>query len=406
MGDTCERGGAPQTSGPTSRRRAYGYRTARPVTHGPGTAGSVGRAGGCRSATVRCTTIVDVSPEPDLEDARWQIRETVDGVAGATRLEFRRGEAHRRYPSSDAEDEPVAVIDDPVTIAEALGVVASADPSPRVVAHALGGLSLDFFADDGDFLGSVQMLSPRWVRSWWFYDARLPSTVLAGVVASLEGPPWDPRADAAIDAALSGAVLAPASQASWLAGAWDSRWPGQEPISYRLRSDARWVRFHSLPQSKRYPDDEHELEEVLTRHRTVLDELAATAGDEDRHVVVVTASWSASSQPIPRSAPVAAAIPGAQYWMSVRTEEDSAFRTWVWTHLYVDVVSLDDPGVEQLLRIVADDQTANALILAPDLSWLYAPYDGGADVYPATPEQRDELAAIHADWLSATDSGL
>ncbi|MFD6971116.1 hypothetical protein [Streptomyces sp. NPDC059949] len=49
----------------------------------------------------------------------------------------------------------------------------------------------------------------------------------------------------------------------------------------------RWVRFHSLPESKRYPEDETEYAIVLDRYNTVLDELFA--GDD---VYVVTTDWS------------------------------------------------------------------------------------------------------------------
>lgn len=358
-----------------------------------------------------CGTIVQVTADRDLDDARWQIRTTLDDLAAATRLEVHRGEAQRTYPAADVDDEPVAVIDDPATIADVLRVLSAADPSHRVVAHALDGLSLVFFTraeddDDDGYLGSVQMLSPGWVRGWWSYDAQLPSAVLTDVVASLESPPWDPRAEMAIDAALAGVVVAPAPQLSWLAGAWDDRWPGRAPIGHTLRSDDRWVRFHSLPQSQRYPQTEAQYVELLGRHRTVLAELSAAGSAGARDVVVVTASWSASSLPVPRSAPVAAAVPGARYWRSVCTDEDPERRESVWTHLFVDRVSLDHPGLEQLLRIVADDQTDGVLLLAPDLSWLYAPYDGGADVYPATAGHRDELATVHADWLPPTDSGL
>ena len=39
----------------------------------------------------------------------------------------------------------------------------------------------------------------------------------------------------------------------------------------------RWVRFHSLPESKRYAESEDEEAEVLRRHLTLLDELTLAA---------------------------------------------------------------------------------------------------------------------------------
>lgn len=41
---------------------------------------------------------------------------------------------------------------------------------------------------------------------------------------------------------------------------WDSWLPGCEPIGHHLRRAfaERWVRFHSLPGSKRYPESDAE----------------------------------------------------------------------------------------------------------------------------------------------------
>ncbi|WP_425586206.1 DUF3885 domain-containing protein [Streptomyces sannanensis] len=45
-----------------------------------------------------------------------------------------------------------------------------------------------------------------------------------------------------------------------LDAAWESNWPGTLPLGHLLRSawPDRWVRFHSLPESKRYADTEAE----------------------------------------------------------------------------------------------------------------------------------------------------
>ena len=56
---------------------------------------------------------------------------------------------------------------------------------------------------------------------------------------------------------------------------WAARWPTTAPVGHLLRDQHRdrWVRFHSLPESKRYPDSEDEYATVLARHHAVLDEL-------------------------------------------------------------------------------------------------------------------------------------
>ena len=47
------------------------------------------------------------------------------------------------------------------------------------------------------------------------------------------------------------------------------------PIGFALRSiyKDRWIRFHSLPDSKRYPGSEEEMQEVVHRATTVANTL-------------------------------------------------------------------------------------------------------------------------------------
>ncbi|MFE7524957.1 hypothetical protein ACFU7Y_04480 [Kitasatospora sp. NPDC057542] len=58
-----------------------------------------------------------------------------------------------------------------------------------------------------------------------------------------------------------------------LTALWERRWPGTEPVGYEISDRWRdvWARFHSLPESKRYPDDEREYAIVLERGVIVTD---------------------------------------------------------------------------------------------------------------------------------------
>lgn len=64
-----------------------------------------------------------------------------------------------------------------------------------------------------------------------------------------------------------------------LTALWRARWGGA-PIGCALsaRHPDRWVRFHSLPDSKRYAETEQEYEVILDRHHRVLAELGADKG--------------------------------------------------------------------------------------------------------------------------------
>lgn len=185
--------------------------------------------------------------------------------------------------------------------------------------------------------------------------------------------------------------------------AWAAVWPGYAPLAHTLRTHPHWLRFHSLPQSKRYAQSEAEYAEILHRHRTVMSELAAAS--DTGEVVLVTCSWSWEQEPASRTSQLEQAAGPAEYWMSVPTDDTDPDGSG-WTHLHYQVLALDDPRIDAVLRLAADDVTAGVMLLDPALAWLYHPYDGGADLYPTTAAHREQLRHAHSAWLSSTASGL
>jgi hypothetical protein len=183
---------------------------------------------------------------------------------------------------------------------------------------------------------------------------------------------------------------------------WDERWPGCSKLPYELcHASDRWVRFHTLPGSKRYPGSDAEYEIVLARHNTILGELMT--GPE---VLVATAGYSATPQPPEpcRSPETSAVHPRAVYWASACMDDDPECK--IWMHLYVSRLPWSAGCLNPLLRKVADDVIANVLVADTDLRWLYHPYDGGMDVILPSTAERDALRERHQDWLSAHPDGL
>jgi hypothetical protein len=82
----------------------------------------------------------------------------------------------------------------------------------------------------------------------------------------------------------------------------ERRRPECPPIAHRLRDHypERWVRFHSLPGSKRFADTADEYATTLDRHNTVLTESAPGAS-----LLVITCEWT--DQDVPR--PPAPGVP-------------------------------------------------------------------------------------------------
>jgi hypothetical protein len=185
---------------------------------------------------------------------------------------------------------------------------------------------------------------------------------------------------------------------------WTDLWGSRPPVSYELRGRFRdrWVRFHSLPGSQRCATCDAEYREIMRRHVAVLTELA---GDTDEDLVAVTVSWSDTAAPVGRAGELSVAAPDAVRWTSVLTD-DSDREQQVWAHLWVSPTSLGGPGLERLLRLAADDVCGPLVLMPATARWLYAPYDGGADVIAETGTARDQLRERHPSWLPAKPAGL
>lgn len=185
---------------------------------------------------------------------------------------------------------------------------------------------------------------------------------------------------------------------------WQRQWPECPPLAHKLKHAYRdrWVRFHSLPGSKRYPGTHAEYDIVLHRYNTVLDELF-----HGQEVRVVTADWSDTSGPVAQSAQHALWNPGAHRWTSVRTDEDETDPDFItYTHLHAARAPWRSGLLDDLLRAVADDNAAGVMITSLAFDRIHHPYDGGADVLLPTTAERDALELRHTDWLSTHPSGF
>ena len=186
---------------------------------------------------------------------------------------------------------------------------------------------------------------------------------------------------------------------------WQDCFPDCEPISHLLRPTFRdrWVRFHSLPESKRYPEGESEYETVLHRHNRVLDELAGAG----RSVVLLTTGYSESSLPVRTYPELDALDPHAKPWRTVPMHElEEDFSDPNYWHVFASAWEWRPGSFDPLIRLIADDTIRNVMVVDPDCRWLLHPYDGGMDAIAESPAERDRLRGSHKDWLSARDDGL
>jgi len=181
-----------------------------------------------------------------------------------------------------------------------------------------------------------------------------------------------------------------------------------EPVGYELRNAGaqHWVRFHSLPGSKRYPDTEAEWRLLLDRQN----ELAAAVLGENEECWLVQSHWDVTQD-----------VTDVGF-----DEGNDPFRAATDYALKAAIVTLRDPGTEferrweafaglktwssgrfdPLLRQIAADQAAPTLWCSADTGSVFAPYDGGVDLFLPDARRVRELAEHYPAWRSHHPLGL
>lgn len=159
--------------------------------------------------------------------------------------------------------------------------------------------------------------------------------------------------------------------------------------------------IHSLPGSKRYADTEDEYELLLDRHYQLL---ATLRGEDSSTLVVVHARWDARGR-FAATSKFRRATEEWAFWRTFRDElqgdDDGPIPLYAFVRRFPLARGLLDP----FLRRAADD-VDRILFTNEAVEWIYAPYDGGADVIARTTADRDALRERYADWLSRNPTGM
>lgn len=160
------------------------------------------------------------------------------------------------------------------------------------------------------------------------------------------------------------------------------------PLGWMLRGrvGSPWVRFHSLPGSKRYADNQAEREIILSRAYALGDALLG----------VDQCCWIIEAEAGDPSAPNEAALSGAE---SADPDET------VWT-FYARRERWRTGAHDAKLLSIADDEPRRAIWMKVDDGSVFAPYDDGFDLFPTSWEAVSRLRAQWPDWLSIHSAGL
>ncbi|HEU5012977.1 MAG TPA: hypothetical protein VFT66_10565 [Roseiflexaceae bacterium] len=192
---------------------------------------------------------------------------------------------------------------------------------------------------------------------------------------------------------------------------WQAHYGSATPLAYILRQQVpnRWFRIHSLPESKRYAETPDEYSILLTRHNTIA---TAVLGSQTRCLLLVGrytehAESDVHSQGLlPRSLPQLEGV-SFTFFDSVQEidligpgQESALISIWC------APVMWSAERFNDLIKAVADYQEANIMFASLTTGEIYAPYDGGADLFLSSTARRDELNQQYSRWLSDHPQGL
>ncbi len=187
---------------------------------------------------------------------------------------------------------------------------------------------------------------------------------------------------------------------------WQQHFLNCPPISYlfKHRLTDRWFRFHSLPKSKRYAENEADIVELLDRQNTVLLDVIGTG-----MCTLVLGNYSYA----PCFEKQCSAISNFEFQEFLKLskqdfdpdeleigEESLYFNLFCTTH------SLKSGSLDDILLCVAEWKITNFFVINCDSERIFAPYDGGVDIILKNAKERDEFKIKYKSWLSSHPQGL
>jgi hypothetical protein len=177
---------------------------------------------------------------------------------------------------------------------------------------------------------------------------------------------------------------------------WMSEFNSIAPVGHQLRErlHERWTRFHSLPESKRFAENEAEYGELLRRHVSVASELF-----EAGETIYVYRSHFGERRLKGRRRHQIAGRHLRETMAKLPTGLDEEG-----DHYYVRALATtwipDFFGV--LTRQVADWKEAGITFVSPCTKNVYAPYDGGMDIFAFSLSPR-MLEEKFRSWMSSRE---
>ena len=145
-----------------------------------------------------------------------------------------------------------------------------------------------------------------------------------------------------------------------------------------------WFRIHSLPESKRYPETKDEENIIISRHNEIAKEVLGTTTN-----LYLYWHWTVSFHGIN-------GIKTSNY-------KDDDIETTLYS---AEVEPWITGKYDQVIISVANDELSQIIFMNPKNGNIYAPYDGGADIFLTDEKTRNDLKKQFSKWASGREDGM
>lgn len=164
------------------------------------------------------------------------------------------------------------------------------------------------------------------------------------------------------------------------------------PLSFALPKDNRWVRFHALPASRRYAETPNDEAIILERANTLAAEILGA-----------DVSWLVQLGSIDGGWDNAAMRWRDEYRLK---SGGTVFYDEVAWPLFAGRVQFEKSKFDGLLNDIAAEKAFRTLWLSPASGRVFAPYDGGFDIFLESSDAASEMRTKHETWLSSRADGF
>jgi hypothetical protein len=186
---------------------------------------------------------------------------------------------------------------------------------------------------------------------------------------------------------------------------WQANFSDCLPVSYLFKSELNdlWFRIHSLPESKRYAENEEETQEILRRQKILFEDVIG----EDDECFIVCLHYEKSPVEIygNKFLQIVKLLTQESKPIPLQLIEDDAKQNEVYRVAF-GKLKIEFSELKEILIAIADDEIHYLFILNPKSKRIFAPYDGGVDIILESSGKRDEFKERYKDWLSSREDGL